>query len=80
MDVAYEGKRRVKEIPRPDQEEGCHRIETGKAADGKEKGELCLRHKWRNLVGIYKPGVWKLNIQAWSMEDILAWSYKCGSG
>lgn len=51
MDVAYEGKRRVKEIPRPDQEEGCHRIETGKAADRKEKGELCLRRKWRNLVG-----------------------------
>lgn len=50
LDVLY--KRRVKEIQKHEQLEGCHQSETGKASDGKEKGELCLRHKWRHLVEV----------------------------
>lgn len=36
--------REESETPRPEQQEGCPQTETGKATDGKGKGELCLRH------------------------------------
>lgn len=54
-------KKRVKEIQKHEQLEGCHQSETEKASEGKEKGELCLRHKWSDLVGswTYQPEVQK---------------------